>query len=505
MSAPILETKNISKSFFGNTVLDDVCFDLRKGEVHTVLGENGAGKSTLVKILAGVYQKDKGKILVEGTETEMRNPQVAQKLGISMIFQELNLLPNLRIFENIFLGREEKRAGFLSDKNLVEESRRLLRGLNVDIPVETYIGDLEISDRQMVEIAKALSLNARIIIMDEPTSSLSENEISVFFSIVRHLKNSRKVSFIFISHRLKEVSLISDRITVLRDGKKVATVDLAKEPYDEDKIINLMIGRDLGAFTARKAVSRNRGVVDVAPVLEIQGFSRQGAYEDVSFSVSRGEVLGIAGLIGSGRTEILNGIVGIDPPDRGIVLVDGKEVRIHSPRQALKLRIGYVPEDRRELGLIVELPIRENATLSILERISRFSLINRRSEGRIVAESLKALDVRMRSQEQLTKYLSGGNQQKVVIAKSLNTEPRVMLLDEPTRGIDVHAKKEIYAIIRRMVDSGMAVVIVSSELPEIFREADRIVVMHQGRVTGSFSNTSEEIQGKVSQSMFGVA
>ena len=505
MDEMILEARSLSKSFFGNAVLDDVSLDLRAGEVHTVLGENGAGKSTLVKIIAGIYKKDSGQILIDGQSAEIDTPLAARYYGIAMIFQELNLLPNLRVFENIYLGRERKKAGLLEDRVIIQQSSQLLKDLHINVDCNELVENLKISDRQMVEIAKALSLDARIIIMDEPTSSLSEKEIETFFSIVKRLKREQKVSFIFISHRLKEVAEISDRITILRDGKKISTLDLHEEPYNEANIVRMMVGRDFSSFFARKGMQEESAVKQTEPILEVKNLGLGSSFSDVSFSVYPGEVLGIAGLVGSGRTEVLNAIMGIEPQDTGTVYFEGRELSIRNPKAALSLGIGFVPEDRRELGLIVELSVKQNATLSMLKRLVKGVLINKRKEEAIAEDSVRNLDIKTSGIEQLAKYLSGGNQQKVVIAKSLNTQPKIMLLDEPTRGIDVNAKHEIYTIIRRMVDNGMAVVMVSSELPEIFGEADRIIVMHEGKITGRFKNTSDKIHDHVMQSLLGVA
>ncbi len=501
----ILEARSLSKTFFGNIVLDDVSVDLRAGEVHTVLGENGAGKSTLVKIIAGIYKKDSGRILIDEQTVEIDAPLTARRHGIAMIFQELNLLPILRVFENIYLGREQRKFGFLEDRIIIQKSKKLLNDLHINIDCNDLVENLRISDRQMVEIAKALSLDARIIIMDEPTSSLSEKEIKTFFTIIRRLKAEQKVSFIFISHRLKEVAEISDRITVLRDGKKISTIDLAEEPYNESSIVRMMVGRDFSSFFARKGSRTSPEVSCKQPILEIKNLGSGNKYFDISFSVCPGEVLGIAGLVGSGRTEILNAIMGIEPPETGTIRFEGREIYIRNPKEAMSLGIGYVPEDRGDLGLIVELSVRQNTTLSILKRLVKRLLLNRKTEKKIAEESVRNLDIKTSGIEQLTKYLSGGNQQKVVIAKSLNTQPKIMLMDEPTRGIDVNAKHEIYTIIRGMVDKGMAVVMVSAELPEILGEADRIIVMHEGRITGRFRNTSDKIYDHVMQSLLGVA
>jgi ABC-type sugar transport system ATPase subunit len=498
-----LEVRHITKKFFGIKVLDDVSFTLRTGEVHTVVGENGAGKSTLMKILAGVYSKDEGEIYIDGEPARISNPLSAQRLGISMIFQELNLVPNLTVYENIYLGREETKSLFLTDRKIIGRAKELLARLRLDIRVNSIVRELKISERQMVEIAKALSWDAKIIIMDEPTSTLSDKEIETFFDIVKHLKSEIGISFIFISHRLREVSEISDRISVLRDGKYVGTVDLNEEKYNKDKIVNMMVGRSIESFYVRtrgqeRAAEREQEI----PVLEVRDFSRDRVFRDINLEVYAGEILGIAGLVGSGRTEILNAIVNIDPPETGELLLDGKRVHIRSIKEAIEYGIGYVPEDRRSLGLIVEMNILENSTLSVVDRLVRFNFIKKSEEKRLALRSIRELDIKTSGISQLVKYLSGGNQQKVVLAKSLNIDPKIMLLDEPTRGIDVNAKVEIYKIINRMVEEGMAVIMVSSELPEILGETDRIIAMHEGTITGRFS-ASDVHQEDVMHCMMG--
>lgn len=499
----VLEASGVTKSFFGVRVLDDVDFDLRKGEVHTVVGENGAGKSTLMKILAGVYTKDEGDIRIEGHDVRISTPLAAQKHGISMIFQELNLVPNLTVYENIFLGREETRTFFLHDRVIVKSAKDLIQKLGIHIDVYSKVRDLKISDRQMVEIAKALSTNAKIIIMDEPTSTLSDNEIEAFFTIIKNLKTEMGISFVFISHRLREVSEISDRITVLRDGSVVGTIDLNEEAYDRDKIVTMMVGRSIEGFYFRTSSESDKPEAEEkVPALEVRGFNREKAFYDINFKVYRGEILGIAGLVGSGRTETLNAVVNLDPPDSGELLINGKNAHIKSIKDALEAGIGYVPEDRRELGCIVEMDILANCSLSILDTLVSFNFIKKREEKAIARKSIENLDIKTRGVSQLVKYLSGGNQQKVVLAKSLNIDPTVMLLDEPTRGIDVNAKVEIYKIINHMVERGMAVIMVSSELPEILGETDRIIAMHEGTITGRF-RTSEVTQEDIMHCMMG--
>ncbi len=499
----ILEAKNINKSFFGNRVLSNINFDLKRGEVHTILGENGAGKSTLVKILSGVYSKDSGDIIIGNEVRNIENISEAQSLGISMIFQELNILPNLKVYENVFLGKEVSKYGLLNDSVLKNKTKELLGKLKVDINPNEIVENLKISDRQMVEIAKSLSFDAKIIIMDEPTSSLSEKEIEVFFSIIEQLKKDLSISFIFISHRLKEISQISDRITILRDGEYIDTIDLHEKKYNEKEIVKKMVGRDIGDFYVVHVADDKKELNNDNFALEVRNISKKYQYDNISFSIRPGEVLGIAGLVGAGRTEVLNTIMGLNPMDSGEILVFGKKVKIKNPRQAMELGIGYVPEDRRELGIIINMNIRENSSLSILKEISRYQFLDSRKEEEIAEKSVKTFQIKTRGINEKTKYLSGGNQQKVVIAKALNTMPKIILLDEPTRGIDVNAKREIYSIISDLADKGMAIIMVTSELPEIFGISDRILVMHEGSRTGLFNN--EEInREKVMNALLGV-
>jgi ABC-type sugar transport system ATPase subunit len=499
----ILRAEHITKSFFGNTVLDDVDFDLYEGEVHTILGENGAGKSTFLKILSGVYAKDHGEVYLDDQLVEIHDIRKAQEYGISMIFQELNVLTNLSVHENIFLGKEFKRYGILQDRRSIQRSKELLENLNVSIDPLAQVGSLKISDRQLVEIAKSLSCDARIIIMDEPTSSLSEKEIQSFFLLINRLKSEMHISFIFISHRLQEIQEISDRITILRDGKRISTIDLHTETYDEQSIVKQMVGRDIGSFYVVHGTQELTG--EQGPdLLNVEQLSSGSSYKNISFSVKEGEVLGIAGLVGAGRSELLSSIVGLHPYESGHIRYFGKQRRVKTPFEAIKLGIGFVPEDRKELGLIVNMNLRENTSLSVLRSISHVQLIDRVKDMSIARDSIKMFGIKAQGTEGKITYLSGGNQQKVTLAKAMNTRPRILLLDEPTRGVDVNAKREIYAIISKLVEQGISVVMVSSELPEIFGISDRIMVMFEGRKTGEFIN-SEEHHENVMKALLGVA
>ncbi len=497
----ILTTNQITKSFFGNIVLENIDFDLRAGEIHTILGENGAGKSTFLKILSGVYAKDCGQIKLQGKPVEITNILDAQKHGISMIFQELNVLNNLKVYENIFLGREFKKFGLLDEKKTILEARKLLDRLRVSIDPLESVENLKISDKQMVEIAKSLSCDAKIIIMDEPTSSLSEREIETLFALVKQLKEESNISFIFISHRLKEVQEISDRITIFRDGKKISTIDLIEEPYDEKEIVKQMVGRDIGSYYVIHKNVENESI-DKEELIRVSNLCSEGEFNNVNLSIREGEILGIAGLVGAGRSELVSSLVGLHPYS-GDIQYFGESCKLHSPYDAMKLGIGYVPEDRKELGLIVNMNVRENSTLSLLRQISHLQVINKQKETKIANDSIAKFGVKTQGSEVKLKYLSGGNQQKIALARSLNTEPRIVLLDEPTRGVDVNAKREIYMIISKLVENGISVVMVSSELPEIFGISDRILVMFEGEVTGKFQNLPENHE-KVMNALLGV-
>ncbi len=503
--ATILEMKNICKSFFTNKVLDNVHFDLRRGEIHTLIGENGAGKSTLMKILAGVYSKDAGIIELNGKAVEITNPHRARQLGISMIFQELNVLDNLSIHENIFLGREETSRGFLKDAHQIEQTRATLSMLGIDLNPKTPVEKLKISDKQMVEIAKSLSFSGKIIIMDEPTSSLSEKETDTLFSIIRKLKSDLGISFIFISHRLNEIRRISDRITILRDGRNISTIDCNKTKFDEKAIVRQMVGREINNFYVHRETkpSDKDEEITVEPIMQIEAFSAGERFSEITFPVYKGEVLGIAGLLGSGRTEVLQAIMGLLKRDAGEIYVEGQREVIKTPQDAMRLGIGYVPEDRRNFGLVLEMSVSENVSLPILRNLARYQFINRKREKAIALESVDKFTVKSESIEAKVKFLSGGNQQKVVIAKSLVTNPKIILLDEPTRGIDVKAKHEIYSIISKLTAENIAVVMVSSDLPEIFGISDKIMVMYEGQIAGMFKNTENNHQ-KIMNALVGV-
>jgi ribose transport system ATP-binding protein len=487
-TAPILEMRAIDKRFPGVHALDDVSMDVLPGEVHALVGENGAGKSTLMKILAGVYMADGGEIVYKGEPYAPRTPGAARDAGIVTIYQELNLVPVLSVTENMYMGMELTRGPFLDWPTMHRRSRELLASrLHLDIDPRIAVGRLGVGQQQMVEVAKALLHEADIIIMDEPTASLSLREIADLFTIVRELK-SHGVSTIFISHHLDETFELSDRTTVLRDGRLVAT--LSTSELDTQSLIQLMVGRDLAAHDPKRPAP----IGD--EILRVEGLTRLGVFEDVSFSVRAGEIVGIAGLVGAGRTEVVRAIFGADPVDRGRVHVDGKPVSIRNPRDAIDHGIALLTEDRKSQGLVLIFDVRENITLPLLGRLTRGPLTDKGREGEITAGFIDRLAIKAASQEQLALNLSGGTQQKVVLSKWLAAKARVIIFDEPTRGIDVGAKAEIYEIMNELVAQGDAILMVSSELPEILAMSDRVLVMQGGRVRGELDR-SEATQERI--------
>ena len=483
----LLEMRGISKAFPGVQALDDVSFNLKAGEIHALVGENGAGKSTLMNILSGAFPKDTGEILLRGQPVEITDPRSALELGISIIHQELTLISYLTVAQNIYLGREPRGPlpGTVGWQKLNRDASELLDRLGLDIAPTTLVSELSIAQRQMVEVAKALSLNAAIIAMDEPTSALSEREVEALFRFMRQLR-TQGVGLIFISHRLAEVFVVADRVTVLRDGQFVSTAPV--EETDEGKIIGWMVGRDLGEMYPKTAAPQP----DV--VLKVQGLSRGDELKDISFELHRGEVLGLAGLVGAGRTFVARALFGADPIDAGEVILDGQAVHIRSPQQAIKLGIGFVPEDRKAQGLFLGMAVRDNITMTLLstpardqEAITRWGVIQAKHKDEVSRRYVEELGIRTPSIRQRVRNLSGGNQQKVVIARWLTLHPKVLLLDEPTRGIDVGAKAEIHALMSELAAQGVGILMISSELPEVLGVSDRILVMHEGRITGEFS------------------
>jgi len=489
MEEPYLKMKGISKKFPGVKALDSVDFEVTKGEVHGLVGENGAGKSTLIKILTGAYAKDEGHIYINNTELNIANPRYAIDMGIAAIYQELNLSPYLSVAENIFLGKEFKSKSiikFLDWKKTREEAAKLLKELGQNIDVNTPVKNLGIGQQQMVEIAKALSTNASIIIMDEPTSSLSINETEELFNAIDRLRQ-KGISVIFISHRLEEVLKICDRVTVMRDGKKIVT--LKTTSANKSEIIKYMVGRSLEHQYPKKFVKRGK------EALRVENLTRFGSFENISFVAYSGEILGISGLVGAGRTEIARSIFGADPLDKGDIYVYGKRCNISCPMDAMKQGIALLTEDRKGQGLILQQDLINNITLSNLNEFREILFIDYKKLYRKSEQLSKKLNIKTPSLLKKVVELSGGNQQKVVIAKWLCYNAKIFIFDEPTRGIDVGAKVEVYNIMNELVSEGACVIMISSELPEILGMSDRIIVVHEGRITGEFSreNANQEL------------
>jgi ABC-type sugar transport system ATPase subunit len=477
-SPPLLQLVGVTKRFGGVVAVRDVDFELRPGEVHALVGENGAGKSTLMKIADGLYAPDEGRLEVGGQPAEFSSPRDAEAAGIAMIPQELDLFPELSVAENLFVGRKRPRTrwGGLDRNAMRAEARRRLGSLGVGLDVTARVKRLSAANQQIVAIARALVGDARAVVMDEPTSSLTDREARQLFRIIEEL-TSGDVGVVYISHRLEEIFEIAERITVLRDGRLITTAPASE--LDAEELVRLMVGRPLNELFSRHP--HDPGEV----ALEVRGLTREGEFADVDLTLRRGEILGLAGLVGAGRTELAQAIFGIRPPEFCEILVDGEKAGIRSPQAAMDRGIFYVPEERRSQGLILPFSIKNNITLSILERISRFGFVPR-SERQTADRFAKELSIRGAEMSDPVARLSGGNQQKVVVAKSLAREPSVLLLDEPTRGVDVGAKSEIYRLIDDLAREGKAILLISSELEEVLSMSDRILVMREGRITGEF-------------------
>ena len=489
----LIEARDVSKSFPGVRALGRVHFDLMPGEVHALMGENGAGKSTLMKILAGVYRRDGGEINYNGQPVDFDGPREAQAAGIGIIHQELQLMNHLTVAQNIFIGREPRgRLGLLLDENeLNRRARELLAQLNLNLDPRTIVGSLTVAKQQMVEIAKALSFNSRVLIMDEPTAALNNAEIAELFKMIRELK-SRGVGIVYISHKMDELKVISDRVTVLRDGEYVATVPTATTSMDD--IIAMMVGRKL--TDAPQAPSR---APHPETALEVKNLNCGPLVRDISFSLRRGEILGFAGLMGAGRTEVARAVFGADRATSGEIVVGGRRARILQPAHAVAAGIGYLSEDRKRFGLATGMDVEANIVMANLAKYLSLRFFLRRREIRAMVESyIRLLNIRTPSPSQQVRLLSGGNQQKIVVAKWLARDCDILFFDEPTRGIDVGAKSEIYKLLRSLADQGKAIVMISSELPEILRMSDRIVVMCEGRITGELS-AREATQERIMQ------
>jgi ribose transport system ATP-binding protein len=476
LNTPRLEARSLTKRFPGVLALRDVGLALNHGEVLAVIGENGAGKSTLMKILAGVQTPDSGAILIEGHPVQIDSVQAAERLGIALIHQELNLADNLSVAANVFLGREPRRFGWIDERRMERETEPMLAQIGLDCGPRTMVRSLSLGRQQMVEIAKALSVGARVLIMDEPTSSLSQHETEQLYRVVNDLRG-RGVSVLYISHRLGEVKELADRVLVLRDGRNAG--ELSREEINHDNMVRLMVGREIAQLYQRPPHPAGQ------PVLEVSRL-RTPAYpkHELSFTVCAGEMVGIAGLVGAGRTELLRVLFGIDRAVGGEIFVSGKPAKWRSPADSISAGLALVPEDRKQQGVILEMAVRENLSLASLRRDANKGFLNRAKEEETVATGIRELCVKTPNDRQLLQHLSGGNQQKVVLGKWLALRPRLLLLDEPTRGIDVGAKQEIYRLMEELAKQGVAILFASSEMEEILRMADRALVMHQGQITG---------------------
>ena len=480
LKQPLLEARKLSKSFDGNLVLHDVSLAIRPGEVHAVVGENGAGKSTLIKILGGVYPPDRGELFLDGIEKRLRSPREALASGIVAIHQELSLAKHLSTEENIFLGHFPTRYGAIDRRHMRQRTEQLLGRLSVEVEAGRPVGELSIAQQQMVEIVKALSVEARVLILDEPTAVLDQDRVKTLFTVIGRLRQ-QGIGIVYISHHLEEIFQIADRVTVLRDGRLTGS-ELVRD-VDQDWLVRRMIGRD---FPPHSPHQRNSG----NPALELQGLSVPGQFADVSFTVREGEIVGLAGLVGAGRSEIAQAILGVSRPDSGEIKVFGQSVRIPSPNAAARLGIAYVSEDRKAFGLLPNRPVRENMTISSLSRFYRFPFLQLGKERAFVRDMIQRLDIRLDTMRMEIRNLSGGNQQKVLIGRALAVEPRILIFDEPTRGVDIGAKQEIYAFIEKLVAQGMAILLISSEMEEILRLSDRVIVLRRGRVASVLSRES---------------
>lgn len=486
MNQYILEVNGITKSFAGNKVLDDVSFDIIPGEVHTLIGENGAGKSTLMKIIGGIYTKDQGTINYDGKEVYFNSPLEAMESGISIVHQELSLAENISVAQNIYCHREPKnKLGFIQWEKLYQMASDVFKQMGIEIDPKVNAGSISVAMQQLVEIGKALSLDSKVIIMDEPTSSLSDKEVKYLYTIIENLKK-QNVAIVFISHKLQEVFQVSDRITVLRDGKIIDTVRTVDT--NQDEVIHKMVGRHMDDLYPAKS----KEISDV--ILQVDGFSCKGAYEDISFQLKKGEILGMAGLVGAGRTEICRGIIGADPKDKGTLKLAGESITIKNCRDAISRGIAYVTEDRKLLGLFQSMPVRWNIVSASLKKTEgAFGFIDNSIISKKSKELIKLMDIRPTDENQNVVKLSGGNQQKALLAKWLCPDPKVLIVDEPTRGVDIGAKSHIHNYLRTLADQGIGVIVISSEQPEILGLCDRVLVVSDGVISKELDNNGSSL------------
>lgn len=477
MGEVILTMKDIDKSFPGVHALDHVNFEVKRGEVHALMGENGAGKSTLMKVLTGIYTKDSGTITYEGKDIEFHNTREAQDAGVVIVHQELNMLGHLTVAQNIFIGREFKKGIKIDDKKMNEEAAKLFKRLNIDIDPTETMADLTVGKQQMCEIAKAISHEAKVIIFDEPSAALTEAEIEELFKIIRDLRE-QNLGIVYISHRMDEIKVITDRVTVMRDGTYVGT--LITNECTKDDIINMMVGRVIYEDPKTESAVPK----DAPVVLKVEHLNAGRMVQDVSFELRKGEILGFSGLMGAGRTETARAIFGADPKESGDIYINGQKVTINNPQDAVACGIGYLSEDRKRYGIVVQKTVAENSTMACLQNYMSGIFINKKAEKKVAQEYVDSLATKTPSVDQLVVNLSGGNQQKVVIAKWLINDCDILIFDEPTRGIDVGAKNEIYKLMNKLASEGKSIIMISSEMTEILRMSDRIVVMCEGRKTG---------------------
>ena len=502
MGEVILTMKGIDKSFPGVHALDHVDFEVKRGEVHALMGENGAGKSTLMKVLTGIYQKDSGSIKYKGQEVEFHNTREAQDAGVVIVHQELNMVGDLTVAQNIFIGREPRKGFRIDDKKMIEDSKKLFKDLNIEINPREKMKNLTVGKQQMCEIAKAISHKAEVIIFDEPSAALTEKEIADLFEIIRDLRK-KDLGIVYISHRMDEIKTITDRVTVMRDGGYVGTL-ITKDSTKED-IINLMVGRVIYEDPKQESAV----APDAPVVLKVEHLNAGKMVQDVSFELRKGEILGFSGLMGAGRTETARALFGADPKQSGKISIMGKdgqlhEVTINSPQDAVKYGIGYLSEDRRRYGVVVQKSVTENTTLATMEEFTNGIFINKAKEKKVTEKYVQELATKTPTTDQLVVNLSGGNQQKVVIAKWLTRDSDILIFDEPTRGIDVGAKNEIYKLMNRLAAEGKSIIMISSEMTEVLRMSDRIIIMCEGKVTGSIDiseATQENIMDKATRTI----
>ena len=487
MEQKLLEVKGVNKSYPGVQALKDVDFDLVAGEVHALVGENGAGKSTLVKVIAGIVESDDGKIFINGEKVIIKDPHHARKLGIATVFQELSQIPTLSVAENVFLGKELNRTKCLLDrKSMIHRTREILGMYDIDLDPRERIADLSTAKRQLAEIVKALEMEPNILIMDEPTSSLTESEAESLFSIIEDFQK-KGVGIIYVTHKMNEVFTIADRVTILRDGNFIDVSGI--EEIDMDGIVNKMVGREVDLYESTERVI---DYAELNPTLRVKNLTRKGDFKDVTFDLYKGEILGVAGLVGSGRSELVNTIFGVLEKDSGEILLNSSRINISSVRDALEHGIALIPEDRHEQGLVLQHSILQNIILPVMEKFKDKGLIRYERARKFVQKKIDQFNIKPSNEKKVVNFLSGGNQQKVVVAKWLSTDPKILIVDELTSGIDVRTKAEIHKLIRDLTEEGHSIIMISSEMPELLAHSDRIMVMNKGRVLEVFEDTNQE-------------